>query len=146
MRDRVEDNVVSMQVGAAEAQSTLPDPTPALGVPLETQAVNYYIRNYTTFDYSMPELMHDHSLSLQSHLDRAKPGSALHLTVSALSHAIFARARNVPDALIIGDKHYSQALAKCEYTLEHYSENDSGALLLATMLMATFEVLRLALL
>lgn len=119
----------------------LPDPVPPLAVPLESQALNFYIRNYTNFDQSTPEIIQDHSRSLHSLLSQVGPESPLHLIVSALSHTIFGHARNVPDALATGNKFYSMALAQCEYTLGHYSQHKSADLALTATLMATYEVI-----
>ena len=88
----------------------------------------------------LPDIGHEYNSFVISHWARARPGSGLHLALSALSHAVFGKARNVNKALEDADKFHAQSIMKTHKEMNELSAENIDQLLVTIMLMSSFEV------
>lgn len=119
-----------------------PAPQPALTLSLDDQAFQYWTQTNITQADTLHEAAHEWHTYVIPYLLKAKPGSCIHLAVSTLSRAVFARARGVPQALALADRSYSQCLYKTQQAVGGQSHEDMDELLLTTMMMGYFENIR----
>ena len=119
-----------------------PAPRPALTLSLDDQAYQYWTQTNITQADTLHEAAHEWHTHVIPYLMKAKPGSCIHLAVSALSRAVFARARSVPQALALADRSYSQCLYKTQQAVGGQSHEDMDELLLTTMMMGYLENIR----
>ena len=119
-----------------------PAPQPALTLSLNDQAFQYWIQTNITQADTLHEAAHEWHTHVIPYLLKAKPGSCIHLAVSTLSRAVFARARGVPQALALADRSYSQCLYKTQQAVGGQSHEDKDELLLTTMMLGYFENIR----
>lgn len=107
---------------------------------LDTHALNHWIRNfvfgvdgYQDSDYQGNEL-------IIAQWSDAKLGSALDLALQAFSQIIFGRTQRVPEAIDQASQLYYQTVIKLNADLKNPAADKIDELLVATMLMGSFEV------
>lgn len=91
----------------------------------------------------LPDIGHEYSNYVLFNWVRAQPGSSLHVALSALSHAVFGRARHVNKAIEDADRAHAQSIIKTSKGMREMKEMSSESidqLLVAIMLMGTYEV------
>jgi hypothetical protein len=102
--------------------------------------MNYWVENFVFGFDDIPEIGHEYTSYVLPCRDRAHQGSALHLALSALTHAIFGRTRRVDKALEDANMLYSKAIARMEAEVKGVAAEDTDELLITMMLMGSFEV------
>lgn len=100
----------------------------------------YWIAGHVFRPDDLSEPGHEYNVHVLEHWVRAKPGSSLHLALTALSHAVFGRAKNVPKAIAEGERAYVSALNRTKLAVSRQEEESTDSLLLTTMLMGFYEV------
>jgi hypothetical protein len=88
----------------------------------------------------LPDIGHEYGTYVLSHWNRAQPGSSLHLAFSALSHAVFGRARWVNKAIEDADRSHAQSIVRTQEEMKEFSNESIDQLLVSIMLMGTYEV------
>jgi hypothetical protein len=121
---------------------SLPTPEAALTLTLDEHAFQYWAQTNVSQADTLHEAAHEWHTYVIPYWKQAKPGSCLHLAVSTLSRAVFARARNVPEALVQADRSYAQCLYKTQQAVGGQSHENMDELLLTTMMMGYFENVR----
>jgi hypothetical protein len=121
---------------------SLPPPQAALTLSLDDQAFQYWAQTNVTQADTLHEAAHEWHTHVMPYWMKSKPGSCIHLAVSTLSRAVYARARGVPQALALADRSYSQCLYKTQQAVGGQSHENMDELLLTTMMMGYFENIR----
>jgi hypothetical protein len=121
--------------------TTSPSPviTPSLSLPVQLHAVNYWVENFV-FGINDLRFGHEYGSYVISHWNRSRPDSSLSLTLLAFTHAVFGRARRASKAIEDANRLFSQAMTKVKEDIKDVSNEDIDQLLLAIMLMGSFEV------
>ena len=88
----------------------------------------------------LPDIGHEYGSYVIFNWIRARPGSSLHLALSAVSHAVFGRARQVDEAIEKADSAHAQSIVKTHREMKVLSNESIDQLLVTTMLMSTYEV------
>ena len=91
----------------------------------------------------LPDIGHEYGNYVLFNWVRARPGSSLHVALSALSHAVFGRARHENKALENAGKAQALSIVKTSKEMmevKQVSSQSIDQLLVATMLMGTYEV------
>lgn len=112
----------------------------ALSIPVEVHAFHYWMENFIFRLDDLPDIGHEYSTYVLSYWARARPGSSLHLALSALSHAVFGRARQVSKAIEDADKIHAQGIVRTHKELKELSDESIDQLLITIMLMSSYEV------
>ncbi|KAF2714942.1 hypothetical protein K504DRAFT_421231 [Pleomassaria siparia CBS 279.74] len=112
---------------------------PALDIPLEAQAIAYYVHIHVDIPYGVPEAMDSHLKYATIDWSQSEPDSVLRLAISAVSHATFGRARRSQAALTVGCTLYSKALVKTNMALRNPREVTDDTVLLSAMLLSFYE-------
>ena len=122
---------------------TSPSISTALSTPIEVQAFHYWIENFMFRLEDLPDIGHEYSNYVIFNWIRAQPGSSLHVSLSALSHAVFGRARHVNKAIQDADRAHAQSIIKTSKDMRDVKEMSTeniDQLLVAIMLMGLYEV------
>jgi hypothetical protein len=115
----------------------------ALSLPIDVQSFHYWVENFMFRLDDLPDIGHEYSNYVIFTWVRAHPGSSLHVSLFALSHAVFGRARRVSKAIEDADRAHAQSIIKTSKDMRDMKEmsgEDIDQLLVATMLMGTYEV------
>lgn len=112
---------------------------PALEIPLDDQALTFYSRYYVEVPHGLPEVMDGHLKYAVANHCYSQPRSILSLTIFALSHALFGRARKSLTALNVACTKYSKALVQINLALKDASAATSDEVLHAVMLLSFYE-------
>jgi hypothetical protein len=88
----------------------------------------------------MPDIGHEYSSYVLFHWNRAQPSSSIHLALSALSLAIFGKAKQVNRAIEDAQKYHALTIVKAKEEMKEPSNGSIDQLLLAIMLMGFYEV------
>ncbi|KAF8847300.1 hypothetical protein BDZ45DRAFT_709729 [Acephala macrosclerotiorum] len=121
---------------APEPQSSVP---PALGMPLDEQALTYYSRHYVEAPRALSGIMDGHLQCALIHGCYSQPQSIPSLAIFAVSHVTYGRARRSQIALSTGYTKYSKALLKTNLTLKDATESTNDDVLLAVILLSYYE-------
>jgi hypothetical protein len=122
------------------ALSSAPSPSTALSLPLQLNAFYYWVENCMFRLDDLPDFGHDYSSYVLIHLIPAQPGSSLRLAFSALSHAVFGRARKETRAIEDAGKVHAQSMMSTQKDITELSVENTDQLLIAIMLMGSYEV------
>ncbi|KAK5226280.1 hypothetical protein LTR47_009170 [Exophiala xenobiotica] len=101
--------------------------------------MNYWVENFVFGFNDIPEIGHEYTSYVLPYRDRAHPGSALRLALSALTHAVFGRTRRVDKALEDANMLYFKAITRMEAEVKGVAAEDTDELLITMMLMGSFE-------
>ncbi|KAK5226027.1 hypothetical protein LTR72_003931 [Exophiala xenobiotica] len=104
--------------------------------------MNYWVENFVFGFNDIPEIGHEYTSCVLPCRDRAHPGSALRLALSALAHAVFGRTRRVDKALKDTNMLYSQAITRMEAEVKGVAAEDTDELLITMILMGSFQFRR----
>ena len=102
--------------------------------------MNYWVENFVFGINDLPEIGHECTSYVLSYRDRAHPRTSLCQALSALTHAVFGRARPMDRALEDANRLYSQASTRVEAEVNDVTAEDMDELLITMMLMGSFEV------
>ncbi|KAJ9142989.1 hypothetical protein NKR23_g6721 [Pleurostoma richardsiae] len=112
----------------------------SLPVPVEVHALNYWVHSFVFRPYELPDIGCEYTAYVLEQWDRAGPDSILNLALSAVTHAVFGRARGVSDALEQAGRKYARSVMRAHAALrEPVVEGTIDGLLLASMLMSYYE-------
>jgi hypothetical protein len=127
----------------AIAPTSLPIPSipTTVSIPIEVRALSYWAKNYVFEIHEIPQMSHEYFTYVPHYWSRAGTDSSLHLALCALSQALFAQSGNTHMAIDDAEKVYARAIIKTHKEMEALSSDRIDELLLAIMLMATYEVL-----
>jgi hypothetical protein len=134
---RYPDDALPIEIPPAEPQSFLM--LPALGIPLDDQALTYYSRHHVEVPHGLPEIVDGHLKYALVGWCYSQPQSILGLAISAVSHATFGRARKSHAALAVGCTKYSIAVVKTNSALKDTREATHDDVLLAVMLLSSYK-------
>lgn len=112
----------------------------SLSIPVELHAFHYWVENFTAWPNDLLDIGHEYGSYALCHWNRARPDSSLHLAVSAFSLAVFGLARRVNKALEEADEFYARSVMKTRKEIKELSKETIDQLLVATMLMASYDV------
>ncbi|KAK2799372.1 hypothetical protein FQN50_008478 [Emmonsiellopsis sp. PD_5] len=112
---------------------------PALSIPLDEQALNYYARCFLELPHGSPEIADSHLKCVLDNWRYNDPQSILSLAVLAVSHATFGRARRSHAALAAAGGKYSRALLKTNLALKDVNQAAGDEVLLSIMLLSFYE-------
>ena len=112
----------------------------SLSFPVELQAFNYWIENFTAWPNDLVDFGHEYCTHALRHWNHTQPDSGLHLAVSSFSLAVFGQAKRCDKALQAADKFYARWIIRARGEIEELSEEKIDELLIATMLMAGYDV------
>jgi hypothetical protein len=112
-----------------------------LNIPIEDQAMNYWQRYFTSWpNDDQLDIGHEYSTYTFSDWDRAQPDSSVRLAWSALTLALFGRARLSNAALRRAETLYAQSIVSMRTELKSVTPETYSQLLVATRLMDSCEV------
>jgi hypothetical protein len=117
-----------------------PSPPAAVSTPLETQAFHYWLENFTFRLDDLPDIGHEYSNYVSLYWNRARSDSSLHLALSALSHAVFGKAKHVSKAVEDAERFHAQTIMSAKKDMDEVSNETIDQLLVAIMLMGIYEV------
>ena len=117
-----------------------PSPPDGLSTPIEIQAFHYWRENFIFGLDELPDFGHEYGSYVLFYWNRARSDSSLHLALSALSHAVFGRARQVSQALEQAKRIHAQAIVSTKKDMNEVSEETIDQLLVAIMLMGSYAV------
>ncbi|KAI9687576.1 MAG: hypothetical protein M1822_002186 [Bathelium mastoideum] len=112
---------------------------PSLSIPVELHAFHYWAENFTYGPDDLPDIEQEYNSYALSAWNRAKPGSTLHLAVSAYSLAVFGRTRRMYKILEVADKYYTSSVVKMREEIQELSNERIDQLLISTILMTSYE-------
>jgi hypothetical protein len=130
--------VRSRDTGALAALSSPISKT--LPIPVESHAFHYWIANFTGWPDSLLDLGHEYGAHALNHWKNVQPGSSLYMALSAFSLAVFGLARHSNEALEKADKLHTQGITNTRKEIEITSNRAIDQLLVATTLMASYDV------
>jgi hypothetical protein len=117
-----------------------PSPPDALSTPIEIKAFHYWMENFTFRLDDLPDIGHEYGSYVLLYWNRARSYSSLHLALSALSHAVFGRAKQVSKAVESAQRIHAQTIVSTKKDMDEVSDESIDQLLVAVMLMGTYEV------
>jgi hypothetical protein len=123
-------------------ESEAPRPMPAITTSYETLAFHYWVENYVFRVDELPEFGHEYLQYVLYYWNRTRPGSSLHLALSAVSLAVFGKARGVGQAVEDAERIHEQTIVSTKKVMSEVSDETIDQLLLAIMLMGFYEVFR----
>jgi hypothetical protein len=109
-------------------------------IPVKQLAFGYWVENFTFQLGELPDIGHEYGNHTLSYWDNTEPDSSLSLAVSAISHAVFGRAKRLSPALEDAEKHYAKSVVKTRSQIKEVSNETIDQLLITIMLMANYEV------
>jgi hypothetical protein len=112
----------------------------ALDEPIETLAVNFWVRNWTDRPSIVPDIGREYLAFVPSHWLSSEADSSLRLALAALSLTVFGRLQGVDKAITMGQSYYGRAVRNTYDEIRHLGDVDVDELVLATMLMTHYEV------
>ncbi|KAI9661610.1 MAG: hypothetical protein M1821_008848 [Bathelium mastoideum] len=112
---------------------------PSLSITVELHAFHYWAENFTYVPDDLPDIEQEYNSYALSAWNRAKPGSTLHLAVSAYSLAVFGRTRRMYKILEVADKYYTSSVVKMREEIQELSNERIDQLLISTILMTSYE-------
>ena len=121
---------------AASAPHVFPS---ILDIPIDVQALTYYAHAHVDVPDGVPEIMQGHVQYTLAEWALSPPDSILGLSVSAVSHATFGRARKSSAALAMASSMYSKALVKTNAALRDAVQITDDAVLLSALLLSFYE-------
>ncbi|KAI0842334.1 hypothetical protein F5Y06DRAFT_125082 [Hypoxylon sp. FL0890] len=107
--------------------------------PTEDEAFRFWFENYLFRDDELPEFAREYSHYLMAYWDKARPNSSLRLAVSAVSHAVFGRAKKADKLIEDAEKLFSRSIVKMRGEFRELTPENIEELLVTTMLMALYE-------
>ncbi len=122
---------------SVDADCTI-QPSPPVAVCV--QAMDYWMEHFALRPDHLPDIGLEYGSYVSLYFEQAAPESILHLALSAFSHALFGRAKQVPRALRDAERLYAMAIAKMNKEVQSPSTEAPDQLLIATMLMGSYEV------
>ena len=112
-----------------------------LSVPINKQAVSFWVDNFTFNTEDLPEIGHDFTVYIPAHSKTFDTESGVSLALAACSHAAFGRLKNVERALHEGERFYAHSIIKTQEDMKQQLSNEAlDQLLITIMLMAYYEV------
>jgi hypothetical protein len=115
---------------------------PALPLPIEDCARNYWAENYVFRVDELPDIGKEVWTYVPPFWERSAPESCYRLALSAVTHAVFGRAKHVDKAVEDADMFYTKCIGRTSQQIGAgpISDQDIDQLLLTIMLMANYEV------
>lgn len=110
-----------------------------LPLPLDNHAVSYWMENFVFGASDDPTIGVEKGEEILLYWKQACPGSGLDLALLAFAHAIFGRARRASEAIDEAHKLYYRAVVKINHEIRNVVADNIDGLLVATMLMGSFE-------
>jgi len=133
-KHRIEQNIQDSILLEEKPPSTSHSPS----IPLETVALHYWFENFTTWPHELVNL--SSSISSITPWNCAPADSSLHLAISALSLAVYGRAKRVGEALAYSYRFYSQSVTRTRQEMMELSSEKVNQLLVTTALMGSYDV------
>ncbi|KAI1408379.1 hypothetical protein F5Y13DRAFT_111593 [Hypoxylon sp. FL1857] len=132
-----------VEIGEVVPTSFTPDlaldsPTSPLPPP-DDEAFHFWVDNYMFKDDELPEFAREYSHYVIAYWDKARPDSSLRLAVSAVSHAVFGRAKKADELIEDAEKLFSQSIGKMRSEFHELTQDNIDEVLVTTMLMAFYE-------
>ncbi|TPX12352.1 uncharacterized protein E0L32_006999 [Thyridium curvatum] len=114
---------------------------PSQACPVELQAFNFWARNFVYRLDELPDMGHEYTTYVLPRWDGAPQGSVLDLALSAVTHAVFGRARRAPDATAEAVRLYQRCVVAANEQVRAAQVDPVmlDDLLMASMLMAYYE-------
>ena len=116
---------------------------PALATSLEDQAVAYYFHQHVIPPVEIIEPAEEHTSLIPLLWTQMAKDSTLHLAILAMSHSAFGNARTNSEALKASRAIYLRSISMLKNSLENAKDCCSDQILLATMLLSSYEVIDL---
>ncbi|KAI1136295.1 hypothetical protein F5Y05DRAFT_117244 [Hypoxylon sp. FL0543] len=134
-----ERDVELAEVAAPVSPDSVTNSPTSLLPPIEDEAFRFWIENYIFSDDELPEFAREYSHYLTAYWDKTQRDSSLRLAVSAVSHAVFGRAKKAEKLIKDAEKIFSQSIVKMRNEFNGLTQDNIDEVLVTTMLMAFYE-------
>lgn len=102
-------------------------------------ALYYYADSVSMEEHTLGEACYEYGSYVLHHWELARPGSCLHLALTAYSHAVIGRNRGVRQALSLAQRAYAKAVEEIQKAMRRISSDTIYQVILAMMLMGGYE-------
>ena len=115
--------------------------SPTSGIPqnLHDVAFCYWLENFVFAIRDLPEFGHEYGTYVLPLWISTRPGSSLHLAVSALSLAIFGQVKHSIKAIEAAKRFHTHSIAEAHKLMKQIPNEHIDHLLLTIMLMSSYE-------
>lgn len=100
--------------------------------------MNYWAMNWVINGFD--DICHEYGSYAISFWNRSQPDSCLSLALLAFAHAVFGRARQVHQVIEHARKLFTRTIVKVDAEIRHVADETIDELIIAIMLMGSFEV------